>query len=61
MENERKERELRDKILRQVREKEERRRAAEREALRKRISGQVRLKSAIVLAKHFKGTPPPPH
>ena len=57
-ENERKERELREKILSVMKEKEERRLAEEREALRRRLSGQVRLRSAVVISKAFKSKPP---
>jgi len=56
--NERKEKELREKILAVMKEKEERRLAEEREALRRRLSGQVRLRSAVVLSKAFKSKPP---
>lgn len=57
-ESEQKEKELREKILSVMKDKEERRLAEEREALRRRLSGQVRLKSSVVMTKYLGGRPP---
>ena len=56
--NEKKEKELREKILNVMKDKEERRLTQEREALRRRLSGQVRLKSAVVMTKYLGSKPP---
>lgn len=58
IENAQKEKELREKILRQMKEKDEQRQSQQREALRRKISGQVRLKSAVVMQKFMKDNDP---
>ncbi|XP_013389923.1 A-kinase anchor protein 17A-like [Lingula anatina] len=48
---ERQEKELRDKILKNVKLMEERKQEKEREFLRKKVAGQTRLKSAVIMKK----------
>jgi len=48
---EQQEREMRDKLLRKLREAEEKRQEERREELRRKISGQIRLRSTVAMRK----------